>query len=119
MKTRMLALSVSLLGLTVLGGCSSNSERLYYHGDYSAAVYSYFRQDDVTLEEQIETLNQIIEDAANNQMLVAPGVHAHLGMLYFETGSPNLGMQHFEAEKALFPESTQYIDFLIKQAQEA
>lgn len=114
MKKRMLALTA----MAVLGGCSS-TERLYYHGDYNAAVYSYFKQDEVTLEAQIESFNQIIEDAANRQMPVAPGVHAHLGMLYFETGSPNLGMQHFEAEKALFPESTQYIDFLIKQAQEA
>ena len=50
---------------------------------------------------------------------MAPAVHAHLGMLYFETGNPDSGLSQFDREKSLFPESSSYIDFLIKSAKEA
>ena len=55
----------------------------------------------------------VIETAPSDGLLVPPGAHAHLGMLYFESGNPDQGMAHFLQEKALFPESTAYIDFLI------
>jgi len=45
---------------------------------------------------------------------VAPGIHAHLGLLYFNAGSSAEGEQQFAQEKALFPESAQYLDFLLK-----
>lgn len=108
-----------LLALTFLGallaGCKT-TEPQYYYGEYNVAVYSYFKSDSVTLEEQISLMNQVIEQAEAIGKPVAPGVHAHLGMLYFETGNESQGLSHFEIEKNLFPESTQYIDFLISSA---
>ena len=99
--------------LLLLAGCKS-TEPLYYYGDYNAAVYSYFKGDGTTLSEQIAVLNDTIEKAAVSGRAVAPGVHAHLGMLYFESGNATLGNLHFEEEKALFPESAKYLDFLLK-----
>ena len=49
----------------------------------------------------------------NQGKAIAPGIHAHLAMLYFESGNGSEGIQHFELEKQLYPESTHYIDFLI------
>lgn len=103
---------------TGLSACKT-TQPLYYHGDYNNAVYSYFKSDTVSVEEQITVLEQVVEMAAAKNLPVAPGVHAHLGMLYFETGNSDTGKYHFEQEKMLFPESSQYIDFLLASAQGA
>ncbi|GAA58172.1 MULTISPECIES: DUF4810 domain-containing protein [Pseudoalteromonas] len=113
---KLITLAFVCIALT---GCNSTKEPIYYYGDYSTAVYAYLKADDVTAEEQISMLEQIIADAANKSKNVAPGLHAHLGMLYFETGNPSLGTTHFETEKSLFPESVHYIDFLLKSAKGA
>jgi hypothetical protein len=99
-------------------GCKT-TETQYHYGEYPTAVYSYFKADEVTIDQQITILEQVVEEAAANSKPIAPGVHAHLGMLYFETGNSALGAQHFDQEKALFPESVLYIDFLLKSAKEA
>jgi hypothetical protein len=38
-------------------------------------------------------------------------------MLYAETGRDDLAVQQLQAEKAAFPESAAYIDFLLKKYQ--
>ncbi|MCP3866325.1 MAG: DUF4810 domain-containing protein [Aestuariibacter sp.] len=114
MKKIILAAAVAI----ALVGCET-TEPQYYYGDYTKAVYSYFKADEVTLEEQINALQLILSTAEAQNKPVAPGFHAHLGMLYFETGNPSLGVQHLETEKSLFPESAKYIDFLLKSAKDA
>ena len=110
-------LFVTFLVLGVFG-CKT-TEPLYYYGDYNTAVYSYLKGEDTTLEEQITILEETVQLAEANGQNIAPGIHAHLGMLYFETGNPQLGESHFQAEKQLFPESTRYIDFLLNSAKGA
>ncbi len=99
----------------VLTGCKT-IEPLYYHGEYNDAVYSYFKADDVTLEQQITAMKTTLQDAESQGKAIAPGIHAHLAMLYFESGNDSEGIRHFELEKLLYPESTHYIDFLISAA---
>jgi hypothetical protein len=108
---------IVLLALSV-SACKT-TEPLYYHGAYNQAVYAYFKAEDTTLEEQINILQQTIQAAANAGKPVGPGVHAHLGLLYFDTGNADLGKQHFEQEKVLFPESVKYLDFLLTSLQGA
>ena len=47
---------------------------------------------------------------------VPPGYHAHLGLLYLSMGKDDQMVQEFRTEKALFPESASYMDFLLKNA---
>jgi hypothetical protein len=47
-------------------------------------------------------------------MAVAPGVYAQLGMLYVESGRGELAAKAFNEEKEHFVESTQFMDFLLK-----
>ncbi|MDN4504019.1 DUF4810 domain-containing protein [Alteromonadaceae bacterium BrNp21-10] len=110
-------ISAAILVIGVFG-CKS-TEPLYYYGGFNTAVYSYFKADEVSAEQQITILQEVIQKAAAHSKPVAPGVHAHLGMLYFETGNTELGRQHFDQEKLLFPESKQYIDFLLKSSKAA
>ena len=97
-----------------LGGCKT-TEPSYYYGSYQTAVYSYFKASEVGASQQIEMLEGIIEQARGKGKPVAPGVHAHLGMLYFNTGNASLGQVNFDIEKTLFPESAAYLDFLMKK----
>ncbi|MBB1387043.1 DUF4810 domain-containing protein [Pseudoalteromonas sp. SG45-5] len=113
---RLFPLAVIFAALT---GCNATKEPIYYYGGYNTAVYAFLKADTITVEEQISMLEQTIADATNRNKAVAPGLHAHLGMLYFETGNSSQGTTHFETEKSLFPESVQYIDFLLKSAQGA
>lgn len=105
------------LAMFIVTGCKT-TEPQYFYGQYNTAVYSYFKGDDSTVEDQITVLEEAIATAEANNKLIAPGIHAHLGMLYFETGDSKRGLEHFEVEKLLFPESTQYIDFLMSSSEE-
>lgn len=96
-------------------GCKT-TEPMYYYGNYSDAVYSYFKADETPVSQQITILEEVIAQAQGKGKPVAPGVHAHLGMLYFESGNNDQGINHFEHEKTLFPESAEYIDFLINKS---
>lgn len=110
--------SMLVLGTALLSGCKT-TEPNYYYGSYSDAVYSYFSNNEVTLPQQISILEEIIAQAQGKDKPIAPGIHAHLGMLYFESGNAEQGLAQFEQEKLLFPESTTFIDFLIANAQGA
>jgi hypothetical protein len=98
----------------LLFGCKT-TEPIYHHGQYTNAVYQYLKNDELSIEQQIEMVSYIIEKAENEGKPVLPGVHAHLGLLYFDSGNPNLGLSHFTAEKTLFPESVTFLDFLLMQ----
>lgn len=108
-------LIIATATLVLLSGCKT-TEPLYYHGQYNNAVYSYFKAEDNSVLEQIQIIEELIQKAAAKGKNVAPGVHAHLGMLFFEVGNEAQGIEHFNKEKELFPESNQYIDFLLKSA---
>jgi hypothetical protein len=109
----MKATALILLASLILSGCNA-IKPIYYYGDYQKTVYRYFTADDIGIAEQIHVMHEVIEKAPEKGLLVAPGAHAHLGMLYFEAGDTVRGKLHFEQEKALFPESTAYINFLLK-----
>ncbi|MDG1254448.1 MAG: DUF4810 domain-containing protein [Glaciecola sp.] len=98
----------------LLAGCGATAPPpLYYYGDYPATVYQFFKSDETSTAEQIEKMVLVIAKSTDTDQHVAPGVHAHLGMLYFESGNPTEGEFHFRQEKILFPESSQFIDFLL------
>ena len=50
---------------------------------------------------------------------VPPGYNAHLGLLYAEGEQTDQMLKYFEAEKALYPESASYMDFLLAKFKRA
>lgn len=104
---------VCLLSLLFVLSACKTTDSIYYHGDYNKLVYTYFKGNETSPEDQIATLQQIIQAAEMKGKPVVPGIHAHLGLLYFDTGNATQGQQHFEHEKALFPESAKYLEFLL------
>ncbi|PHI35327.1 DUF4810 domain-containing protein [Pseudoalteromonas sp. GCY] len=102
--------------LLILSGCQNTTPQ-YYYGSYERNLYEFFRGDGQSLEEQISQLESSIARAEVKQISPAPGMYAHLGYLYLMQGDNGKGVAYFEQEKQLYPESRQYIDFLLKNAQ--
>lgn len=104
-----------VVAVATLSGCQS-TKPLYHYGAYQDAVYSHFKNEDSSATEQIDALEQTIAKSSAKNLPVGPGVNAHLGYLYIETGQMETGVAYLHKEKALYPESAQFIDFLLKNA---
>lgn len=98
----------------LLTACAAQREPLYHWGDFPAQQYAYF-QGDKGPEEGIQALEKTREEARAKGKPLPPGLQAHLGLLYGQTGRIDLFEQHLEAEKQQYPESAAYIDFLLKK----
>lgn len=104
--------STLALAALLLSGCASQS--LYQWGSYEDQIYAMYREDSkVPFETQIEKLEADYQKARAGSKPMPPGYHAHLGYLYFNVGKKDMALQSFNTEKALFPESAQYMDRLI------
>lgn len=106
---------VAALSVAALSGCQS-TKPLYHYGSYQTNVYEHFKNEDSSVTEQIETLEKTISESSRNKLQVGPGLYAHLGFLYLQSGQRDTGLSYLQKEKQLYPESTQFIDFLLKNA---
>jgi hypothetical protein len=103
----------SVLVSTVLGGCATNNTEQYYWGNYEAVIYGHhLKQDEFPIQRQIDILTKDIELASASGKPVAPGVYAHLGMLYGALGDLSAALKALEMEKQLYPDSTVLIQGL-------
>lgn len=95
-------------------GCASQS--LYYWGEYEDLIYQMYNEtgsaDPAT---QVAKLKEDIGKAGVEGKLVPPGLHAHLGYMYFLEGDTKSAIQEFETEKELFPESATFVDGLMNR----
>ena len=103
--------------LFVSGCATTTTQPLYYWGDYQKEVYGHFTKE-IGPQEQIATLEAGLEKARASGRPVPPGYNAHLGILYAQTEQPDKMLAYFSAEKALYPESAAYMDFLMRKYQQ-
>jgi hypothetical protein len=108
-----LAATASLL----LAGCVSGPKPLYQWESYQPQVYEYFKGG--ATEAQVAELERGLVEIQAKNGVPPPGYHAHLGMLYSTLGKDDQMLQQFQTEKALFPESAPYIDFLLNNIKKA
>ena len=100
--------------LVVLAGCAPAS--LYRWGHYEQLVYEmYTAPGKADPGVQVEKLTRDVAEAAAHGQRVPPGVHLHLGYMYFLEGNPAAARAALETEKQLFPESTVFVDRLLVQ----
>lgn len=102
-----------LLGSLLLAGCNA-PKPLYQWESYQPQVYGYLKGE--SKEEQVTALERDLEKIKAKNGAVPPGYHAQLGLLYSSLGKDDQMMQQFRTEKALFPESAAYMDFLMRNA---
>ena len=100
----------------VFMGCASAPDDLYYWGSYEDALYDmYLKPGNASLTDQILRMEEQIEQAAAKGKPVPPGVHSHLGYLYINDGDYGAAVIHFQREKENFPESTDFIDGILRR----
>ena len=117
-KLRTLVLGAMLAASALgSGACTTPSTPdQYYWGSYEACVAGLCRDPGgAHLQEEIRSLSSDIEKARVQGRPVAPGVHAHLGYLYYLGGNYESAALEFTAEKELYPESTVFIDGMLKR----
>jgi hypothetical protein len=109
---RHVGLLVFVLGLA---GCAHSRAPLYMWETYPRQQYAYLLREGISPDQQIKEIEAHAEKARAANALLPPGLRAHLGMLYLSVGNPGRAMELWNAEKVAFPESTLYMDQLLKR----
>jgi hypothetical protein len=99
----------------LLAGCAKPPATLYQWDGYQRQVYEYLNGDGKPQAEQLTVLQAQAEKTRAEGRALPPGFRAHLGLLHIQMGSLDEARQLLEAEKLAFPESTPYMDFLLKR----
>ena len=105
--------SLALFAILLAGcGNAGGPRSLYYwDGTYSSSLYSYLNEDgDAT--EQISRLENLVQTSTQRGYKVAPGLYAHLGLLYLNNGNLGAANANFDKEAQNFPESKEFINFI-------
>ncbi len=106
---RLLRVIVLVVGVSVLPGCARS---IYEWGSYEGSIYDLYT-DEFNLQRNIDILTREVEKTRDTGGVIPPGKLAHLGYLHSLAGNVDAAVQSFEAEKAAFPESAKFVDFLI------
>ncbi|MCK7496770.1 MAG: DUF4810 domain-containing protein [Comamonadaceae bacterium] len=116
MSARRYAKLAALAVAAVLAGCAAAPEPLYQWGNYQQLVYQHLNADTVGADAQLLELQQQAEKARAGAKALPPGFRAHVGLLLLRLGRDGEAFSQFQAEKAAFPESAPYMDFLLRRA---
>ncbi|HEY8881544.1 MAG TPA: DUF4810 domain-containing protein [Roseateles sp.] len=110
--------TLALLATVALVGCAHQPAQkpLYQWAGYQNSVYQYLKSNGAEPGAQISALEAQIEKNKAAGEADPPGMRAHLALLYSKTGDDVAAQRHLEAERAQFPESAAYVDFLLKSA---
>jgi hypothetical protein len=98
----------------ILAGCAEPPKRLYHWEGFQRQLYEHFKADGSSPEEQLRILDAQAQKARADGAALPPGFRAHLAMIYLRLGRDGEAKQELEAEKANFPESKPYMDFLLR-----
>ena len=102
--------------LVVLAGCAHKAAPpLYVWETFPRMQYDALLRSGVTPVEQVGAMEAQAEKARAAGASLPPGFRAHLGMLKLSAGDADQARQLWQAEKAAFPESTPYMDQLLKR----
>ncbi len=112
LATRLFGGVVLILGLA---GCAQTRAPLYIWETYPRQQYDFLLREGVSPDQQIKEIEAHAEKARGANAQLPPGLRAHLGMLYLSVGNPGRAFELLNAEKAAFPESTTYMDNLLKR----
>ena len=106
---------LALIAMLALVGCAQPGPKPLYQWDgYQAAVYQYLKTNGSEPGAQIPVLEAQVEKNQATGVATPPGMRAHLALLHSKMGDDVAARRHLEAERAQFPESAAYVDFLLK-----
>ena len=107
-----------LLSVFLVAGCTTNKE-IYYWGEYEGLIHdAYVKPGSADPQTQIEKLSADLQKAEAIGKKTAPGIYAHLGYLYAIQGKNSQSKSAFMEERALYPESSVFIDGMMNRAKQ-
>ena len=110
-KIELASLALFAILLAGCGNAGGPRSLYYWDGTYSSSLYSYLNEDgDAT--EQISRLENLVQTSTQRGYKVAPGLYAHLGLLYLNNGNLGAANANFDKEVQNFPESREFINFI-------
>lgn len=107
--------SVLCAGLLCTACATKGPGPLYMWEAFPTHQYKALLREGASPEEQIRLMQAHAEKAKAANASLPPGFRAHLGLLYLNTGDAGEAKRLWEAEKAAFPESTPFMDSLLKK----
>jgi len=112
------SLGIVLVIAIAVGGCAQPQRPLYHWDGFQRQLYEHFKGDGSGPAEQLRILEALAEKAQGSGGMLPPGFRAHLAMIYLRLGRFDEARLQLESEKATFPESAAYMDFLLKRMTE-
>ena len=112
-------ISTLLLFVVLISSCTTTTT-LYSWGskkkyDYHTNSYNYLKvSDDESIDSIKKSYIDIIERQDGTRKTVPPGIYADYGFLLLSTGEKEKGTELLKMEKNLYPESTIFIDRVLK-----
>ena len=102
----------------VLASWCGGRPTMYRWGIYDDILYlAYVKPEKADLETRIVQLSEDVQRTEDEGKRVPPGVYAHLGYLYVLQGNTAAAADAFATERQRFPESSTFVDGLLKQLQ--
>jgi len=105
----------SVLFILGLAGCVQSGAPLYMWEAYPRQQYVYLLREGISPDQQIQEIEAHAAKARAANAQLPPGLRAHLGMLYLSVGNLGRAVELWNAEKVAFPESTVYMDQLLRR----
>ncbi len=114
---RLLSGAASVASIVlVLSGCANTVKEppLYGWRNYEKNLDAHFRSDKSSPDDQLSSMLDDRQQIEAASQALPPGYRAHLGLLYGRRGDLEGLRQNIEAEKQQFPESSGFMDFLLR-----
>jgi len=104
---------VLCVSLILLVGCAQPVKPMYHWDGYQRQIYEHLKgevQDPAVQMQQLLTFAERAKTAGN---ALPPGYRAHLALVNLRMGRDGDAARLLAEEKATFPESAPYMDFLL------
>jgi hypothetical protein len=111
-RTRALIM-VSILALPA-AGCVTPHQH-YNWGSYDPSLYDYYKNP-TKVGELSASLQAVIDASDKDHAAVPPGIYAEYGYLQMQQGKNQSAVDLFKQEESHWPESTVFMDRMIKVA---
>ncbi|MFT5287899.1 MAG: hypothetical protein ACI8TQ_004087 [Planctomycetota bacterium] len=105
-----------ICGLALLVLTASCQSGIYAWGSYEESVYALCHNfEDADLQETCAQLEEQVSRLRDHGLAPGPGMYAQLGYLEYLVGNHEVAAGHFNVEKTLYPESTVFMDGLLRR----
>lgn len=111
----MKKIAILALSCAILASCSTGPKPMYSWYNYDNASYAYLKNSDQkSLDELVASYEKIIAQQKGTRKIVPPGIYADYGFILIQANKPEEGKKMLLKESELYPESSVFINSVIR-----